>query len=408
VSHPINKVKWYEPPPPPPEIPPPITTPPISLPTNSFKLRVSLVFSDGAGCSEMVVYKGVMPDGLTHTVWQQDGTCLNIHNAHLHLKLKADLTNIPCTPLNYCKEVGKGITKEEAEALACPQILTPVQQELMDWHYCLYHLSFPKIFQLAEKGYLPKGLMKCKKSLYLCIACQFGTAHHCPWHQRGKDSGLICPPKHILPGDWVSMDQIVSAQPGRIPQTSGFLTNCWIWGCTTFCDHISDFVYVHLMQDFTNDKTTLAAKAFEKALSQVNCIVKHYHTDNSAFVHKGFLDEVNRKDQKIFFCAVGAHHQNGIIKNKNKMLTLSARTLLLHRICMWPQMINMMFWLFAVKPAAERHNCLSLNSTGLTPNALLHGVPLNAILVKPFYTLFCLVYILDTWSQSAGGSGTPK
>ncbi len=67
----------------------------------------------------MVVYEGVMPDGFTHTVRCQDGTRLNVHNAHLCLKtMQADLGNIPCTPLDYCKEVGKGITKEEAENLA--------------------------------------------------------------------------------------------------------------------------------------------------------------------------------------------------------------------------------------------------------------------------------------------------
>ncbi len=38
------------------------------------------------------------------------------------------------------------------------------------------------------------------------------------------------------------------------------------------------------------------------------------------FAHKGFLDHVNCADQKITFCAVGAHHQNGIIENKNKIL----------------------------------------------------------------------------------------
>jgi hypothetical protein len=163
------------------------------------------------------------------------------------------------------------------------------------------------------------------------------------------------------------------------------------------------------MQDFTHNEMILAAKAFEKILSQANCIVKHYHADNGVFAHKGFLDEVKRKDQKITFCAVGAHHQNGIIENKNKMLTLSARTLLLHGICMWPQMIDTMIWPFAFKAAAERHNCLSLNSASLTPNALLHGVPLNTIPVKTFHTcLFCLVYVLDAQSQSAGSPGTPK
>jgi hypothetical protein len=126
------------------------------------------------------------------------------------------------------------------------------------------------------------------------------------------------------------------------------------------------------------------------------------------FAHKGFLDEVNRKAQKITFCAVGAHHQNGIIENKNKMLTLSARTLLLHGIRMWPQMIDTMFWPFAFKAAAERHNQLSLTAEGQMPLSILHDVPVENIPVKTFHILFCPVYVLDSRSQSAGGPGPPK
>jgi hypothetical protein len=198
------------------------------------------------------------------------------------------------------------------------------------------------------------------------------------------------------------MDQIISAQPGLIPQMSGFLTSRNIWGCTTFCDRVSNFVYVHLMQDFTVDETILAVKAFEKVMVQATCMAKHYHADNSAFAHKGFLNEVNQKDQKITFCVFGAHHQNGIIENKNKMLTLLARTVLHHGIRMWPQMIDTMCWPFAFKAAAKHHNCLLLNSNGYTPNALLHGVPLDTIPIKTFHTLFCPVYVLNAQARSAG------
>ena len=76
------------------------------------------------------------------------------------------------------------------------------------------------------------------------------------------------------------------------------------------------------MRNYTVDETILAVKAFEKVMAQANCSVKHYHANNGAFAHKSFLDEVNCKEQKITFCAVGAHHQNRIIKNKKKMLTL--------------------------------------------------------------------------------------
>ena len=114
------------------------------------------------------------------------------------------------------------------------------------------------------------------------------------------------------------MDQIVLAQRGLITQMSGFLTSCRIWGCTTFCDHMSDFFYIHLTRDFTVVETLLAVKAFEKMLAQAGRKVRHYHADNGVFPHNGSLNLINEKDQKITFCAVGAHHQNGIIENKKK------------------------------------------------------------------------------------------
>ena len=121
-----------------------------------------------------------MSDVLTHTICRADGTRFQVHNAYLRLKLQADLSNIPKTPYDYCKEVGQGINKDEAEGLARPRILTSVQQELMDWHHMLYHLLFPKIFCLAKSRHLPQCLLDCKDALPLCVACQFGAAHCCP------------------------------------------------------------------------------------------------------------------------------------------------------------------------------------------------------------------------------------
>jgi hypothetical protein len=124
---------WYSPPSPP-STPPPIPPPPpppnlpsLTAPSNSFELSMSLSFYNSTGRAETVVYKGVRPDGLTHTVRRQDGTRLNVHDAHLWLKVQADLSNILQMPLDYCKEVGQGITKEEAEILARPSILTLMQ-----------------------------------------------------------------------------------------------------------------------------------------------------------------------------------------------------------------------------------------------------------------------------------------
>ena len=39
---------------------------------------------------------------------------------------------------------------------------------------------------------------------------------------------------------------------------SGFLTKQSLWGDTTFVDHVSDFVYMHLMRDLSLANTMLA------------------------------------------------------------------------------------------------------------------------------------------------------
>jgi hypothetical protein len=39
------------------------------------------------------------------------------------------------------------------------------------------------------------------------------------------------------------MDTLVSAQPGLVPQMSGFLMNLQTWGATVFVDHFSDYVF---------------------------------------------------------------------------------------------------------------------------------------------------------------------
>ena len=188
---------------------------------------------------------------------------------------------------------------------------------------------------------------------------------------------------------------------------SGFLTNQRLWGVTTFFDHISDLVYVHLMRYFSLAETLLEKAEMEKTMAQAGWTVLHYHADNGRFSDNCFVEAINSKDQNITFYGVGTHHQNGIVKNK-KLLTNGALTLLLHGIRMWLQMIDEMFWPFAIKDVAERHNILHVDHKGLTSSSILHGVYLEDIPVKYFHTLFCPIYALDARLQSAGGAGPPK
>ncbi len=76
------------------------------------------------------------------------------------------------------------------------------------------------------------------------------------------------------------MDQLVSAQPGLVPQMSGFLTNLRIWGATIFVDHFSDYVFAALMRDLTLDETLLAKTAFEWHASEGGISISSYRADN--------------------------------------------------------------------------------------------------------------------------------
>ena len=115
----------------------------------------------------------------------------------------------------------------------------------------------------------------------------------------------------------MSVNQIVSAQPGLILHLSGFLTNQHLWGATTFVDNISDYFYVHLMRDLSLAETLISKEAMEKVMSQAGRFINHYHADNGKFADNGFFGAVNSRSQDLTFCRVGSHHQNSIIENKN-------------------------------------------------------------------------------------------
>ena len=104
--------------------------------------------------------------------------------------------------------------------------------------------------------------------LPVCMSCMFGTTHRKPWRSKGEKEPIRKPTDNA-PGKCVSIDQMISAQPGLIPQMAGFLTNLRIWGATIFVDHYSDYVFVALMRDLTLDETLLAKTLSNDMLTKV-------------------------------------------------------------------------------------------------------------------------------------------
>jgi hypothetical protein len=68
------------------------------------------------------------------------------------------------------------------------------------------------------------------------------------------------------------------------------------------------------MHDLTLDKTLLAKSSFERHANEGGVSIISYRADNGQFADTGFQQAIKDSNQKIIYCAVGAHHQNGIIE----------------------------------------------------------------------------------------------
>ncbi len=85
-----------------------------------------------------------------------------------------------------------------------------------------------------------------------------------------------------------------------------------------FVDHFSDYVYVALMQDLGPDKTLLAKSSFEQHANEGGVSSNAYCTNNGRFADAGFQKALKEANQSITFCAVGAHHQMGLLSGASR------------------------------------------------------------------------------------------
>ena len=146
------------------------------------------------------------------------------------------------------------------------------------------------------------------------------------------------------------MDHVISAQPGLVPRMDSKHTKERITAGCVFFDHVSNHSYTHLQTRVDNDQTIQAKRAYERFVASHGVTLKRFHADNGIFAEKGFRDEINdTPGHTITYCAVGAHHQNGIVERHIGTLTNGARTNLLYAQRKWPEAVGTILWPFAWK-----------------------------------------------------------
>ena len=97
-----------------------------------------------------------------------------------------------------------------------------------------------------------------------------------------------------VPGQVVSVDQLVSPTPGFVPTHRGTpTTKCYI-GATVFVDHFYNFTYAHLMTEMNTEATVEAKLAFEQVCNAHGVRVTHYHAENGLFDTKAIKASVTK------------------------------------------------------------------------------------------------------------------
>ena len=153
------------------------------------------------------------------------------------------------------------------------------------------------MFCLVKAGCLPKEFKKLNNKAPPCVSCILGQAHRKPWKFKKSKHGApstLKPETISQPGDTIGVDQLISAQPGLVPQSKGSNTRARIWAASIFVDYVSGFVHVGLMTDQSGDATLQSKHNFEHICSTRGVKVKACHADNGRFAEHSFLSNCTR------------------------------------------------------------------------------------------------------------------
>jgi hypothetical protein len=90
---------------------------------------------------------------------------------------------------------------------------------------------------------------------------------------------------------------------------------------------------------------------------------------------------------------MNAHHQNGIAKHHIHTITERTRTMHIHAMILWPEIIQEQLWPSAIRLSVDLHNCTP-GSSGLSPEEIFTGIKGRSRL-SDFHPFGCPVFVLD-------------
>lgn len=252
------------------------------------------------------------------------------------------------------------------------------------------HLHMAQIQKIAWDGLFgPCFTFLGNCDTLLCKACIHGKQH---WQAVTTNSAAgILDISHLEPGDCASGDQVES--------TTSHTYVLWYHAGTLFINHASRYLH------FTpHNSTGMAKHSFELLALQHNRFIKCYHTDNGIFASKYFCFSCTQQKQCIKFCGIKARHQNGITEQHIRSITEHARTILIHAMISWSDIITEQLWPFAFHLAGDLHNTTP-GPSGLTPEEFFTGIK-SGNHFSDFHPCCCPIFMLDPSLQQ--GNKIPR
>jgi len=235
----------------------------------------------------------------------------------------------------------------------------------------------------------------------LCHACCLGKAHKRPINPNSTPLRAT----HLRPGDCVSTDQLESNAPGRIAVLKGRPSKESYHACTFFTDHASNKVHITLHHSTGANEALHAKHHFEMLAADNNVKILEYHGDNGVYATSEFKSSCELLQQRLVHSGVGAKHQNGVAERMIGTITRRARTMLLHAMRLWPDIITEDLWPFALKLAVDIHNSTP-GTSGLSPDEIFSGQKCTRNRLADFHTFGCPVFVLEASLQD--GHKLPK
>ena len=133
-------------------------------------------------------------------------------------------------------------------------------------------------------------------------------------------------------GDFMSTDQFVVKNPGRLP--SGFgreRHNNRFHGGTIYNDAASGLIWVENPVSLAANETIVGKSQFEQWLwEQAVAEVSHYHSDNGIFVKYAYRKDCEGKGQTKIFSDVVYQHKNSRAERAIQTIMYMARNFMIH------------------------------------------------------------------------------